>query len=98
MKEMSTKEYRKELERISETSDKKELERLSNSNNPDFRKAVASNIHADVQKMLSDKNSSVMEAAAKTASAQKQMLFIKSVKRKIRRFSKEIKEVLGVEK
>ncbi|MCL5089909.1 MAG: hypothetical protein M1382_01925 [Candidatus Marsarchaeota archaeon] len=98
MKEKSMKEYREELERISKTSDKKELRRLSNSDNPDFRKAVASNIHADVQKMLSDKNSSVMEAAAKTASAQKQMLFIKSVKRKIRRFSKEIKEVLGVEK
>ncbi len=98
MKEKSMKEYREELERISKTSDKKELRRLSNSDNPDFRKAVASNIHADAQKMLSDNNSSVMEAAAKTASAQKQMLFIKSVKRKIRRFSKEIKEVLGVEK
>ena len=98
MKEKSMKEYREELERISKTSDKKELRRLSNSDNPDFRKAVASNIHADVQEMLSDENSSVMEAAAKTASAQKQMLFIKSVKRKIRRFSKEIKEVFGVEK
>lgn len=92
------KEYRKELERISKTSDKKELERLSNSDNPDFRKAAASNIHADVQKMLSDENSSVMEAAAKTASAQKQIFFIKSVKRKIRRFSKEVKDVFGIEK
>ena len=98
MKEKSMKEYREELERISKTSDKKELRRLSNSDNPDFRKAVASNIHADVQKMLSDKNSSVMEAAAKTATAQKQIIFIKSVKKKIRRFSKEVKDMLGVEK